>query len=225
MKVVTGICRLSYPHIWSPKATVEGGKEKYSACLIIPKADTKTVTAIKTAIKAALVEEWPNEKTRPIDKIKNPLKDGDGALNKAGQQRPETVDCYTINPTSVQQPGIIGPDKQDLIDQKKLYAGCYVRAQLAFCAYNLPTSKGIGCYLNNIQLIKDGESLGGRDRAQDVFDEFMPAGDEDDEEDSSTAKRPVAAENDESTSETESKSKNAFPERTGKTGKRNTIPF
>lgn len=40
-KVVTGInTRLSYANIWEPKS-INGGKEKYSVSLIIPKSDQK----------------------------------------------------------------------------------------------------------------------------------------------------------------------------------------
>lgn len=55
-KVVTGInTRLSYANIWEPKS-INGGKEKYSVSLIIPKSDQKTVTAIEKAIDAAIQE-------------------------------------------------------------------------------------------------------------------------------------------------------------------------
>lgn len=55
-KVVTGInTRLSYANIWEPKS-INGGKEKYSVSLIIPKSDQKTITAIEKAIDAAIQE-------------------------------------------------------------------------------------------------------------------------------------------------------------------------
>ena len=40
-KVVTGVVRLSYAHVWEP-ASINGGDEKYSVSLIIPKSDKKT---------------------------------------------------------------------------------------------------------------------------------------------------------------------------------------
>ena len=53
-KVVTGInTRLSYANVWEPKS-INGGKEKYSVSLIIPKSDKKTITAIEKAIDAAI---------------------------------------------------------------------------------------------------------------------------------------------------------------------------
>lgn len=78
-KVVTGInTRLSYVNVWEPKS-INGGKEKYSVSLIIPKSDQKTVAAIEKAIYAAIQEgigkfggKKPNKAT-----LKLPLRDGD----------------------------------------------------------------------------------------------------------------------------------------------------
>ena len=45
-KVVTGVVRLSYEHVWEP-ASVNGSNPKYSVSLIIPKSDTVTVGKIR----------------------------------------------------------------------------------------------------------------------------------------------------------------------------------
>ena len=45
-RVVTCEVRLSYAHMWEPNS-IQGGKPKYSVSLIIPKADTTTITAIE----------------------------------------------------------------------------------------------------------------------------------------------------------------------------------
>ena len=54
-KVVTGIVRLSYEHVWEP-ASINGSNPKYSVSLIIPKTDTKTIAAINAAVDAAIKE-------------------------------------------------------------------------------------------------------------------------------------------------------------------------
>lgn len=55
-KVVTGVkTRLSYANVWAPKS-INGGKEKYSVSLIIPKSDKKKITAIEKAVNAAIQE-------------------------------------------------------------------------------------------------------------------------------------------------------------------------
>lgn len=55
-KVITGInTRLSYFHGWEP-ASINGGAEKYSVSVLIPKDDTETINAINAAIDAAIEE-------------------------------------------------------------------------------------------------------------------------------------------------------------------------
>ncbi len=54
-KVVTGNVILSYANVWEPHS-IQGGKEKYSVSLVIPKHDTKTIEKIERAIDAAIEE-------------------------------------------------------------------------------------------------------------------------------------------------------------------------
>ena len=54
-QVITGEVRFSYAHVWEP-SSINGGDEKYSVSIIIPKSDTKTIKAINNAIEAAKQE-------------------------------------------------------------------------------------------------------------------------------------------------------------------------
>lgn len=55
-KVITGKdTRLSYFNGWEPKS-INGGPEKYSVSVLIPKDDIKTIKAIEEAIDAAIEE-------------------------------------------------------------------------------------------------------------------------------------------------------------------------
>lgn len=55
-KVITGInTKLSYFHGWEP-VSINGGAEKYSVSVFIPKDDTETVNAVNKAIDAAIEE-------------------------------------------------------------------------------------------------------------------------------------------------------------------------
>ena len=161
-KVVTGPeTRLSYAHIWEPK-TNNGSDPKYSVSLIIPKNDTKTVDAIKLAIKAAYDEGLSklkgNGKTAPaISAIKQPLRDGDA-------ERPDAeayAGCFFMNASSKNQPQIVDKQVQPILDQSEVYSGCYGRVSVNIYAFNSNGNKGIACGLGNIQKIRDGERLGG----------------------------------------------------------------
>ena len=169
-RVITGIkTRWSYANVWEPKS-INGGAPKYSVSLIIPKSDTKTVTAVKNAIQAAYDEGQSklkgNSKSVPaLSAIKNPLRDGDA-------ERPDDEaykDSYFINANSATAPGIVDAARQPILECSEVYSGVYGRASINFYAFNSNGNKGIACGLNNLQKISDGEPLGGKIRAEDDF--------------------------------------------------------
>ena len=169
-KVITGVkTRWSYANVWQAKS-INGGAPKFSVSLIIPKSDTKTVTAVKNAIQAAYEEGQSklkgNSKSVPaLTAIKTPLRDGDA-------ERPDDEaykDSYFINANSATAPGIVDAARNPIIEHSEVYSGVYGRASINFYAFNSNGSKGIACGLNNLQKISDGEPLGGKTRAEDDF--------------------------------------------------------
>ena len=169
-KVITGVkTRWSYANVWQAKS-INGGTPKYSVSLIIPKSDTKTVTAVKNAIQAAYEEGQSklkgNSKSVPaLTAIKTPLRDGDA-------ERPDDEaykDSYFINANSATAPGIVDATRNPIIEHSEVYSGVYGRASINFYAFNSNGNKGIACGLNNLQKISDGEPLGGKTRAEDDF--------------------------------------------------------
>lgn len=58
--VMTGTVRLSFLNVFKPRASVEGADAKYSACILIPKTDTKTVQAIKELAKPPVLALPPS---------------------------------------------------------------------------------------------------------------------------------------------------------------------
>ena len=179
-KVVTGVnTRWSYANVWEPKAGQDGGKEKYSVSLIIPKSDTVTIQKIKAAIQAAYEEGAGklkgNGKSVPaLAAIKTPLRDGD-------IERPDDeayANAYFVNANSATAPGIVDADRNPVLTRSEVYSGVYGRASINFYAFNSNGNKGIACGLNNLQLIRAGEPLGGKasaesDFATDAEDDFL----------------------------------------------------
>lgn len=169
-KVITGPnTRWSYANVWEAKS-INGGAPKFSVSLIIPKSDTKTIEKIKAAIQAAYEEGESklkgNGKTVPaLSVLKTPLRDGD-------LERPDDeayANSYFVNANSGTAPGIVDADRQPIIDHSEVYSGVYGRASINFYAFNSNGNKGIACGLNNLQKMRDGESLGGKTRAEDDF--------------------------------------------------------
>lgn len=165
-KVVTGEVRFSYLHVFEPHAIEEGQDKKYSVSLLIPKSDKKTLNAIKKAIEAAKVAGKAKWGGKIPANLKMPLRDGD--VDRPDQE--EYAGHYFVNANSTNKPGIVDANVQPIIDSTELYSGCYGRASVNFYAYNVSGNKGIACGLNNIQKLRDGETLGGRSHAEDDFE-------------------------------------------------------
>lgn len=175
-KVVTGTVRLSYANVWTPRAANEGSEPKYSASIIIPKADTATVDAIKKAIEVAIQEGVGKfgGKIPPRTTLKLPLRDGD-------EERPDDEaykNAYFLNATSKLAPGIVDKHVQPILDHSEVYSGVYARVSLNFYAFNTSGNRGVACGLGNIQKIRDGEPLGGKTAPSADFgsiedDDFM----------------------------------------------------
>lgn len=164
IKVVTGKVRFSYAHVFTPQASQEGGTPKYSVSIIIPKSDKETIEKINKAIEQAKEENkavWGG--TIPKG-LKGGLRDGDEEKDD-----PAYANSYFINANSSQKPGVVDADLNAILDASEFYSGCYGRASISFFAYNSNGSKGVGCGLNNVQKLEDGEKLGGASSASDDF--------------------------------------------------------
>lgn len=165
-KVITGTgTRLSYFHGWEP-VSINGGAEKYSVSVLIPKSDTDTVNAINKAIDAAIEEGVAKFGGKKPNKaaIKLPLRDGDEERDDEAYKG-----HWFINANSVTAPQIVDRQVKPILDRSEVYSGCYARVSLNFYAFNSNGNKGIACGLGNIQKVRDGEPLGGKSTAADDF--------------------------------------------------------
>ena len=165
-KVITGKnTRLSYFHGWEP-TSINGGPERYSVSVLIPKDDKETVKAINDAVDAAIEEGIAKFGGKKPNKaaIKLPLRDGD-----TEREDEAYAGHWFINANSKTAPQIVDKAIKPILDRDEVYSGCYARVSLNFYAFNSNGNKGIACGLGNIQKIRDGESLGGRSSATDDF--------------------------------------------------------
>lgn len=164
-KVVTGTVRLSYANVWEPKS-INGGAEKYSVSLIIPKSDKKTIAAINAAIDAAIDEGLAKFGGKKPNKaaIKLPLRDGDTERDDEAY-----ADSYFVNANSQTPPQIVDQNVNPIMDRSEIYSGVYARVSISFYAFNSNGNKGVACGLGNIQKVRDGQPLGNRSSAEDDF--------------------------------------------------------
>lgn len=187
-RVITGKVRLSYVHIFEPQS-IEGGEEKYSTAILIPKSDKETLRKIKAAVEAAVElgkSKWGG-KIPP--NLKKPLRDGD-------EERPDDdayAAHYFLNASSKNKPGIAKPigkspdgktKFQEITDSTEVYSGCYAKVSLNFYPFDTRGNRGVAAGLNNVVKIQDGDFLGGRASVNDDFadEEFEDDGMGEDED-------------------------------------------
>ena len=145
-------------------------KGKYGCCVMIPKTDPQlkeVQAAIDKAIQAGIASGKFTEQHVKSSAFKRCLRDGDAEVISEGRPK-HYVGHMFFNATSPNQPGIVGPDTKPLMDRDKLYSGCYCNLDINFAPFN-NESRGVGAYLNNIMLAREGDRLDGRQSADEVF--------------------------------------------------------
>lgn len=81
-----------------------------------------------------------------------------------------------LNLKSKQKPGLVNEKVEDIIESSEFYAGCFARATVRPYAYDAKGNCGVAFGLQNIQKMKDGDSLGSKTKAQDDFAPIEGAG-------------------------------------------------
>ncbi len=167
MKFTTpGLVRFSYANVFVPKA-MEGSTDlKYSCALLIPKSDTALVKKFEEAIASA--KKAGIEKNGVSWKPSKGLTLRDGDAEKEGDAT--YAGMYFINANNKNKPFVVDKNVAPIIDATQFYSGCWGKASVTLFPYKVTTASGIGCALNGVQFIKDGEPLGNTVRAEDEFE-------------------------------------------------------
>lgn len=164
-KVVTDKARLSFVHLTQPYAFTPGQEEKYSCTVLVPKTDANTKARIDAAIEAAKAygkdAKW-NGIVPPI--VPTPVYDGDGV--KPSDGTPFGDECkghwvFTCSCKADRKPEVVDANGNPIINASDIYSGMYGRVCVSFYPYSFSGKKGIGCGLECVQKLADGESLGG----------------------------------------------------------------
>lgn len=170
--------RLSYVYLNSPRKNDDGSDGKFGATLLIPKTDKDTIKAIQAAIEAAKAEGIANGIKGAKD-FPSPMRDGDGDRPRGGEYGPECKGMMVINSTSKSRVKVCDRNRNEIMDGSEIYSGMWANVMIKFRCFNVPGNKGISCYLNLVQKVRDDQPLGGAaPKAEDVFDAI-----EDDDDD------------------------------------------
>lgn len=159
--------RVDWLFIWEAR----GGK--YGCAVLLPKGspqEKQVNEALAKAKAAGLANGKFTEAHTKSAAFKKCLRDGDAEIETEG--RPAHYKGMSFfNCTNTNKPGIVGPDLNPIMDKDLLYSGCYCNVDVNVAPfYNVEhNSRGIGAYLNNIMLVREGERLDGRQAAEEAF--------------------------------------------------------
>lgn len=174
MKFTTGLCRLSYAHIFEPKEDLNGNL-KYSCSLIIPKSDKAQIDRINAAFAEILDDKETIQKLGgKLKGIDLPLHDGDlRETDNAAYAAYKDSMYLNAKSNPDHAPKVVLQDRTECVDRDDVYSGCYVQAVLSFFPYNKNGKKGIGVGLLAIRKIKDGTPLAGTSVSDKDFDDSV----------------------------------------------------
>ena len=154
VKAVTGVVRLLNANIWEP-VKVPGRGSIYTATILIPKDDSKTVLGVNTAVHGAIAEYRRARKGHVgrNPRYTHPLHDGNG-----GSLTAVFHDCYYINAASLTAPQILDHQLNPVTDTGTVGSGCLARVSLTFFYIFRPKVFRVGCVLGNIQKVRISDS-------------------------------------------------------------------
>lgn len=163
--------RFSYAYVWEPRVDERSGRGKYQVCILIPKDDAVNIKLFKDAIEAARALGVSNGKYggKPtnVPSFKLPMRDGD--LEKPGDE--VYKGHYFINAGNDKPVGVLGRNGKRISDFERdtFYSGCYGNVAVNFFPYNFEGTIGVGCGLNGVQKVHDGERLSGIPDPETLF--------------------------------------------------------
>ena len=163
------LARLAFVNLLKPGERFNRKSKKnaeyYNCNLLWPKS--QDLTELRKLVVEAAVAEW-GEKAKELlnsEVIHNPFLDGDGknAVNKKTGERYAGYKGTTfVRVGSYQRPKMVTKKLEPVTSSDELYSGCYVYAVLnAYTWTDDQGGRGVSLGLNMIQVVKDGERLGG----------------------------------------------------------------
>jgi hypothetical protein len=188
--IITAPFRLAFPEVFTPKASVDGGKEKYSITMLFPKDGSSLVPSmpgngileLRKLALAAIKEKWGEDKAKwpaairaidlrayvsPNGKDGWPIRDGDMV------EWDGFANTLFVRASAQFAPGMVDQKLHPIIDKAAVYGGLICRAQVNAYAYDQKGNLGVSIGLNNFQILKDdGTIFGGRQNPAEVFDAF-----------------------------------------------------
>jgi len=160
--------RLSFDDLYTPTASVDGGRLKYRCNIIIdPSTDAgkADIKKIENLIRIVELEKFKKHPAVYKSADRHCFVDGDSCVN---QKTSEVYDGYEgmkiLKASNDRRPSVVNRDKTPLVeDDNVTYAGCYCNFFVRIYAVAGADKGGNGIFasLEAVQFAKKGEPFGG----------------------------------------------------------------
>ena len=178
--------RLSFDDLYTPTASVEGGKLKYRCNIIIdPNTDAgkADIKKIENLIRIVELEKFKKHPAVYKSADRQCFVDGDSCVN---QKSGEVYDGYEgmkiLKASNDKRPSVVNRDMTPLVeDDNVTYAGCYCNFFVRIYAVAGADKGGNGIFasLEAVQVAKKGEPFGGAPVDPNSVFKKLDSGDED----------------------------------------------
>lgn len=181
--VITPEFRVSYPALFQPQLPMgetDEKKAKYGITMLFPAG--ADLSGMKALALGAATEKWGPDQTK-WPKFAHPVFRSGGETGKKDipGYGPGVIFCQAKSSAfnrktgqKMMAPGVIGPDKQIIMDPSEIYGGCYAIAKINAFAYDTGVNKGISFGLISVMKMRDGEPFGRKSSPETDFDSITP---------------------------------------------------
>lgn len=175
--------RVAFPAVFQPKLNDLNGKDEFSVVALFPLESSLTgdkkveykegIKKLKLMAQAALVKKFGPDKTKWPTKLRNPFKD-QGDREKLVDGKMVIPQGYVkgalyLNLKSIQRPGVVNQQVEQIIDASEFYGGCWAIASVSCYGYDTKGNRGVSFGLGNLQKTRDDTAFGNRTKPQDDF--------------------------------------------------------
>lgn len=145
--------RVSFPHLFEPSKFE--GEEQGSYSLVMAFDNAADLKPLREACRKAIADVWP--KGAPTN-LRSPLCDGNEKAESWGENFRNTIYARA---KSKRRPPVVDARGLPVDDPEAVYPGCYARAVVTPFVYDRAGNRGVGLQLAALQILRDGERLGG----------------------------------------------------------------
>ena len=158
--------RLSFPRLFEPQKFEGEEQGSYSIVMVFDKA--ADLKPLREACRKAVADQWP--KGAPGN-LRSPFCDGNEKAETWGECFKDAI--YARAKTK-RRPPVVDARGLPVEDPEKAYPGCYARAVVTPFVYDRAGNRGVGLQLAAVQILRDGERLGGDGGATRALSMFEP---------------------------------------------------